>query len=256
MKLSTILVVKDAEKIIVDCLESVDFSNEIVVVDSGSSDRTCEIAEKMEAKVFRLKEDDFSALRNYGLEKAKGEIIFYIDADERVDNELKQEIKKLQARESLEFSLFNIKRKNFYLGDHEWPRIETIERIFLKKDLKKWEGELHEHPVVSGKTGSLSGFLLHYTHRDLTSMLNKTIKWSEVEANLRIKANHPKMTWWRFPRVMISAFIDSYIIQGGYKSGTVGLIESTFQSFSMFITYARLWEFQNRAGSNNENSKK
>ena len=81
-------------------------------------------------------------------------------------------------------------------------------------------------------------------------MVNKTIEWSKTEAQLRLSINHPKMTWWRFPRVMITAFLNSYIRQGGYKVGMVGLIESVYQSFSMFITYARLWELQNEKNQN------
>jgi len=75
-------------------------------------------------------------------------------------------------------------------------------------------------------------------------MLEKTISWSEVEAQLRYDSSHPKMTWWRFPRVMFRAFADSYIRQKGWKAGTAGVVESMYQSFSMFITYARLWEMQ------------
>ena len=77
-------------------------------------------------------------------------------------------------------------------------------------------------------------------------MLDKTIEWSKVEAETRFQMNHPKMTWWRFPRVMITAFLDSYFRQGGYKIGVAGLIESVYQAFSIFVTYARLWELQQK----------
>ena len=77
-------------------------------------------------------------------------------------------------------------------------------------------------------------------------MVNKTLEWSKIEAELRFNSNHPKMVWWRFPRVMTTAFLNSYVKQGGYKVGTVGIIESVYQSFSMFITYARLWEMQKK----------
>ena len=75
-------------------------------------------------------------------------------------------------------------------------------------------------------------------------MVEKTNKWSESEAELRYKAGHPEMSWWRFLRVMFTAFTDSYFKEKGYKSGTAGLVEAVFQSFSMFITYAKLWEKQ------------
>ncbi|MDP3988171.1 MAG: glycosyltransferase family 2 protein [Candidatus Levybacteria bacterium] len=248
-KISVIIITKNEEEMIVDCMESVkELADEIVVVDSGSEDRTCEIVEKMGAKVYSHKEHDFSDLRNLGLEKAKGDWIFYIDADERATQELASSIIHqvcLPASRLSNVGAFKVKRKNFYLGNHEWPTVEKMERVFKKSALKGWHGKLHETPDYIGKTGELEGFLLHYTHQSLTAMLSKTIEWSKIEAELRLKANHPKITWWRFPRVMILAFFNSYIKQKGWKVGMVGLIESIYQSFSMFITYARLWEMQN-----------
>ena len=142
-------------------------------------------------------------------------------------------------------SAFSLRRKNFYFGNHEWPKIEKLERLFKKEKLKGWFGKVHESPKVLGKMGELDGFLLHYTHRDLSSMLSKTLEWSRIEAQLRFDANHPKMAIWRFPRVMLVSFWNSYITQSGWRVGVVGLMESIFQAFSVFITYARLWELQN-----------
>jgi hypothetical protein len=114
--------------------------------------------------------------------------------------------------------------------------------------LKGWKGKLHESPIVDGEIGKINeGFILHFTHRDLESMLSKTIEWSTQEALLRYNSGHPQMTWWRFPRVMLTTFFDSYIRQGGYKAGATGIVESMYQSFSMFVTYAKLWELQNQA---------
>jgi hypothetical protein len=79
-------------------------------------------------------------------------------------------------------------------------------------------------------------------------MLNKTIDWSQTEAQLRYSGKHPKMAGWRFFRVMATGFFNSYIRQKGYKAGTAGLIESIYQGYSMFITYARLWEMQQKHG--------
>ncbi|MDO8621144.1 MAG: glycosyltransferase family 2 protein [Candidatus Levybacteria bacterium] len=245
-KVSAIVIVKNGENLIKDCLNSVAFCDEVIVVDSGSNDKTLDIAKNMGAKVYILESDNFSTLRNFGLEKAAGEWVLYVDVDERVSSALQESIKYQMLNIKKEFSAFRIKRKNFYLGSYEWPFIEKIERLFRKDKLKRWEGKLHESPIFDGEVGILDGFLLHYSHRDLTSMLDKTIKWSEVEAQLRLTANHPKMSWWRFPRVMLTAFFDSYIRQGGWKAGTVGIIESIYQSFSIFITYARLWEMQNK----------
>ena len=243
-KISAIIIAKNEEKMIEECLESLSFCDEIVVIDNNSVDKTVEIAKKHKAEIYNTSSTDFSELRNLGLNKAKSEWVFYVDADERVGDDLKKEI--LDVIQSNEFDSYFVKRKNYYLGKNEWPYIETILRLFRKDNISGWYGEIHESPKITGKTGILEGYLLHFTHRDLESMVLKTVIWSQTEAFLRLKANHPQITWWRIPRVMLTAFIKSYLLEGGYKAKTVGLIESVYQSFSIFITYAKLWEMQNK----------
>ena len=245
-KITAIIIAKNAESMIADCIDSVSFCDEIVVIDDGSSDRTADIARHFGAKVFLFIADNFSQKRNYGLGKAKSKWVLYLDTDERVTKELRGEIEMIVKEDKTPHAAFRLLRKNFYLGKQEWPTVEKLERLFKKSALKEWTGLLHETAIVDGEIGELSGFLLHYTHRDLSSMLAKTIQWSKTEALLRFKAHHPKMSWWRFFRVMGTAFYDSYVKQRGYKAGTAGLIESMYQAFSMFITYARLWEMQNK----------
>lgn len=244
--ISAIIIAKNEEKMIGDALSSLSFCDEIIVIDNESGDKTKKISEEKDAKVYTISSNDFSEIRNLGISKASNEWILYIDADERVDDKLKSSIKKILS-EGSKYSAFKLKRKNYYLGKNEWPKIEKLERFFKKEKLKKWQGKLHESPVIDGEIGELDGFLLHFTHRDLESMLSKTIEWSNVEALLRFNSGHPKITWWRFPRVMLTAFLSSYIRQGGFRAGAVGVIESIYQSFSMFITYAKLWELQKEA---------
>jgi glycosyltransferase involved in cell wall biosynthesis len=242
--ITAIILTKNEEKLIADCIHSVSFCDEIIIIDAGSDDKTVEIAKKMNATVFTHTYTDFAKARNMGLQKAKSEWVFYIDADERVDETLGVIMQKAVKNPVEHISAYTVKRKNFYLGNHEWPQIERMERLFKKDKLTGWYGQLHESPKITGTVAALEGFLLHYTHRNLTVMVSKTNIWSETEAKLRFDAHHPLITWWRFPRVMIPAFYDSYIRQQGYKAGIVGLIESIYQSFSIFITYAKLWEMQ------------
>ncbi len=279
MRISAIVIAKNEENMIADCLDSLSFCDEIIVVDNGSQDRTVDVSERLGAKVLKLDSESFAQLRNFGFSKASGDWVLYVDADERVSNELRKSIESVIRSRSIAWGpvtpsshpmssvtgslraldgtpsgratpkipvAYRIKRKNFYLGNYEWPYIEHPQRLFKKDKLKEWKGQLHESPIVDGDTGDLDGFLLHFTHRDLSSMLDKTNKWSDIEARLRLLANHPKMSWWRFPRVMTWAFFNSYILQSGWKVGTAGLIESIYQAFSIFITYAKLWEMQNK----------
>jgi glycosyltransferase involved in cell wall biosynthesis len=250
--ISAVILTKNAEAMIADCIDSVSFCDEIIVIDDYSTDRTAELAKHLGASVYPYTSESFAKRRNLGLSKAKGRWILYLDVDERVSPELKKGIQSVLNRKKDIYSAYRLNRKNFYLGNHEWPTMEKLERLFKKSKLEEWYGDLHESPRVNGDIGDLTeGYIKHYTHRDLTSMLDKTIQWSKIEAELRFSAHHPQMSWWRFFRVFMTGFYDSYIRQKGYKVGTAGLIESIFQAFSMFITYARLWEMQQ-----NKNKKK
>ena len=248
-KLSAVILTKNSENLLADCIESVkEIADEIIVIDDNSTDRTVELAKHLGARVedSKITSNNFAEKRNLGLKKAKSKWILYIDSDERLTSELSQSIQAVIDLKKPEYQAYKILRKNYYFGNHPWPFIESLERLFEKSSIKGWSGPVHETPKVDGKIGELKGFLLHYTHRDLVSMVNKTIEWSKIEAELRFKSNHPPVVWWRFPRVMITGFFDSYIRQKGYKAGTVGLLESIYQAFSMFITYARLWEMQQK----------
>lgn len=242
MKITVAIITFNEEEMIVDSLKSADWADEIVVVDSGSSDKTLELARGFKVEIYSLKTQDFASLRDYALSKAKGEWIFYLDADERVTKELKEEIKSVLRSPS--FFAYKVRRKNYYFGK-SWPYIEKIPRLFKKEVLKGWFGVLHESPKINSEVGQLKNYLLHYTHRNISSMVEKTNKWSNIEADLRFKAKHPKMTWWRFFRIMLTTFWEYFITQRGFRAGTVGFIESIYQSFSSFITYAKLWEKQN-----------
>ncbi len=238
-----VIIAKNDEKMIAKALESLEFCNEIIVINNDSKDRTKQVAEGFKAKVYDITSGDFSELRNFGLSKVTTDYVLYIDTDERVSRELKESILEVLKSEEI-YVAYKIQRKNFYFGNYEWPYIEKLERFFKKDKLVTWKGKLHESPVIDGKVGELKGFLTHFTHRDLESMVNKTMEWSDKEALLRYNTHHPQMSWWRFPRVMLTAFLNSYIKQKGFKAGTAGFVESIYQSFSMFITYAKLWELQ------------
>ena len=243
MKISAVIIAKNEEKMIAEAIDSVAFCDEVIVIDNSSNDKTSEIALEKNAKVTKIESNNFSEIRNLGKDLAKAEWIFYIDADERVTTELRKSIQENIEKE--EFSAFKVLRQNFYMN-RKWPNIEEMERLFRKEALKRWTGKLHETPDYEGKIGILDGYLLHYTHRDLSQMLDKTIEWSDAEALERFSSNHPKMSWWRFLRVMLTSFIKSYFIERGFRAGTVGIIESLYQSYSSFITYAKLWEMQEK----------
>ena len=244
--LSAIVIAKNEEERIEKCLESLSFVDEILVIDNGSTDTTREKAQKQGALVLVKETNNFSDLRNYGKEKAKGTWIVYIDADEVVPVELQKEIMDLIGNyKNVESSpkAFYLKRNNIYLGSR-WTKFDRMQRLFLKSALSSWIGPLHETAVVEGQMGELLHPLIHDTHRSLSEMLEKTNQWSQMEAKLRLEAHHPPIVGWRLIRVMITGFYRSFVLEEGFKMGTVGWIEGIYQGFSMFITYAKLWEIQ------------
>ncbi len=250
MKLSAIILTEDEEANISECLKSVSFADEKIVVDAGSSDKTVEVAKKEGASVFVNPFVDFAKQRDFALSVAKGDWLLYIDADERVTTELKEEIlKQINLKDT--FSAFDIPRKNIRLGGKLmkfggwWP--DYVTRLFRRKDLSGWYGEVHESPKVEGEVGKLVNPFLHYG-RDLNRIVLKTADWSGVEAKLLFEAGHPPVTWWRLAKISCSEFWNRFIILQGFRDGTPGLIEAIYQSFSRFITYARLWELQNQKG--------
>lgn len=239
MKISAIVLAKNEGWRIRKCLESVSWADERIVIDNDSIDDTAKIAKKLGARLIPSTVKSFAERRNIGSREAKHEWVFYVDADEVVTPELAKEIQNITPH----LDAYWIRRKNYYLGK-PWPFEEKILRLFKKSALKEWYGDLHESPRVEGRTGELSAPLLHDTHRTLEEMVAKTNEWSDIEAKLRYDAGHPPVVWWRFFRVMATAFFDSFIKKSGWRAGTVGWIESIYQAFSMFITYAKLWEMQ------------
>ena len=242
MKLSAIIIAKNEEERIAKSLESIAFADERIVVDNGSADRTMDLARQYGAKVYQASEKDFSSVRELGLQEAKGKWIFYLDADEEVTEALQTEIRRVMRSPST-VTAYLVKRDTYYLGYH-WPYQDVVERLFLKSALKGWHGRLHETPVFTGETAILKHPIIHRTHRTLEEMLTKTNDWSVIEAQLRYHGDHPPVVWWRLLRVMITGFCRSFFTQGGWRAGTIGWIESIYQAFSMFITYAKLWEMQ------------
>jgi glycosyltransferase involved in cell wall biosynthesis len=247
-QLTVIILSRNEEDVIGDAIASVKgFAKEILVVDGFSSDSTQKIALKAGATVLKHPFSDFSDQRNFGMDHATNPWVLYIDADERVTPAFKKEVESILNTTNLEdeYAGFFIKRKTFFYGK-DWGMTDRVQRLFIRKRFDSWKGLVHETPTIKGKFSQINSPILHFTHRNLSQMVNKTNEWSEYEARLRLLANHPPLVPWRFVRVMFTEFINSYIRNKGYKNGTYGLIEAVYQAFSIFITYAKLWEIQER----------
>lgn len=247
--ISVIIITKNEEEMLPQSLQSVGWADEIVVVDTGSVDKTVEIAKRHGAIVIKSTGKTFSDWRNDGLKKAKGDWILYLDADEEVTPELKKEIKSIVLENDLSFGMYAIARRNIILGKEFkhggfWP--DYVKRLFNKSKLKKWEGELHEEPVYEGKMGHIEKPMIHLKHENFSQMVEKTNTWSEIEAKLMYEASHPPMNVARFVSAMAREFFYRMVKKRAFLDGPEGIMFAMYQVYSRFVSYAKLWELQEK----------
>jgi len=243
--LSIIILAHNVEEEITPALKSASFADEIIVVDTdkGSTDSTVEIAKIFGAKIVKSPGYNFSIWRNDGAQAAKGDWLLYLDSDERIPYLLAEEILLTIRKEG--FIAYSIPRYEIFLGKHfnHWPDSRVL-RLIKKSSLKKWQGKLHEQPIINGPIGELKQQLIHLSHKNIDEKVNSTLEWSKLEAEMLFKANHPPMKGWRFFRIIITEFYHRFLRQSLWRDGTEGIIEVIYQMFSKFLTYERLWEMQ------------
>jgi glycosyltransferase involved in cell wall biosynthesis len=247
--LSAIVITLNEEEMIKDCLISLQFADETILVDTGNTDRTTEIAKEFGCRITTAPPGSgWDNYRNSGIRAAKGDWILFVDADERVTPLLKKEIEQIISSD-VQLSAYEIPRRNFYLGKEMfhggWGKDKVI-RLFKKSALLGYKNKLHEQPAVKGELSTLNYELIHFSHRDLESMLDKTLMFTGYESKLRLEANHPPMAVWRFFRVMVTEFWHRFVKKFALGDGVEGVIDGLFQVFNMFIIYARLWELQQK----------
>jgi len=251
MKLSIIVLAGNESEVIKDCLESAKFADEIVLVLANSTDSTKKIAQSLKLPIKIIETTDeynrnFSKWRNLGYKAASGDWLLYLDADERITPALQKEILSTINTTKL-FNYYVIPRANYYLGKRvhfggSYP--DYVKRLYFRKNFSGYGGYLHEEPIVTGTFGYLKNDFLHYTHRNLSSMLQKTLVWTDMEAQALFEAHHPPVVWWRFPRMMLTKIWQRLVKEQMWRDGTIGWISVIFEAFDTFIIYARLWEKQ------------
>lgn len=249
IKISALILTRNEEEMIEDCLRQLDFVDEIIILDQNSKDQTIKIAKKFTDKIHQTSIEDFSKNRNTLSQLAQGEWLLYLDADERIDKDAIEELKSEIARINQPFSAFYFPRKNYILGKwlrHGgwWP--DYVPRLFKKDKLITWEGKVHESPKVEGKSSYFKTPIVHLSGRTLSLMLAKTIKWAKIEAGLYYLAKSPKVSILKIIKAATEEFTRRYILKMGFLDGTVGLIESMFQAIHKMIILTYLWELQNK----------
>lgn len=232
---------------IANCLASVQFADEIVVVDSGSTDNSLGIAAREGAKIVEVSSGSFQDWRNRGAKESTSDWLLYIDADERVTPKLAQEIE-----DTIQFTsnaAFALRRNNIHFG--RWMQFggweqDRIVRLFKRSHLRGWEGKVHEHAEIDGILGELKEPLVHLTHRNIRDGLVKSYTWTDTEAQLLFEAGAKPVQPFTLLRKFGMECFRRLIAKKGYKDGMEGWIESFQQAINRFFVYERLWELQQK----------
>jgi glycosyltransferase involved in cell wall biosynthesis len=241
MKLSILIMTFNEEANIARCLESVNWADEIIVVDSLSTDQTVEIVKNYTDKVFLQPWLGFAEQRNIALSKAKGEWVFLLDADEEVTVELKNGILDIVQSMS-SHTAYGVERKNHFMGRFLKGYVENHLRLF-KNGSVYYRGEVHERPVFEGSVGILNGCLLHYVYKDLEHYVQKLNVYSTLVARGRLK-QEKKCRWTDLTLRPFLDFIKHYFIKGSFKDGVPGLVFSISHAYYTFCKYAKLYEMR------------
>ena len=244
--ISAVCLTKNEEKNIKECLKTLEWCDEIVIIDDYSKDQTIKLIEQIgsigqKTKIFqRHLNNDFTAQRNFGLEKAKGEWVLFVDADERVTPKLAREIGGIGEFEGIEG--FFIRRRDFlfgkWLGHGETGNIKLVR--LAKKNKGKWIRPVHETWQINGRIGELTNPLLHYPHQAIGEFLGDINYYTNLNARV-FYDQKIHSSWWQIIFYPSAKFVNNYFFKLGFLDGIPGLLSAIFMSFHSFLTRAKLW---------------
>jgi glycosyltransferase involved in cell wall biosynthesis len=241
-KLSVTVITKNEAADLAAALESVRWADEIIVVDSGSSDDTVAIARQFTDRVVVRDWEGYAAQKNLAAALARHDWILSLDADERVTPALASEMRQALAGSTK--AAYRLPRVTWHLG--RWLRStdwypDSQLRLY-DRTAARWMGAyVHESVVVNGNIGALTGELQHFAYRDIADHLETIDRYTTLAARqmhdrgrraglLRL-AGHPPL-----------AFLRNYIARGGFRDGTAGFMVSAMNAYYVFLKFAKLWE--------------
>ncbi len=246
IKISAVINTRNEAENIIDCLESVKFADEIVVVDMESSDQTKELAKEYTDKIFDHPMVGYvEPARNFAISKAIGDWILVVDADERISKTLAAKLIDIVEKDDCDF--VRIPRKNMIFGQwikHSrwWPDYNIR---FFKKGAVEWQNEIHSIPITYGNGINLPQeeefSIIHFHYRSVDEFIERAIRYSRQQSKELIEAGY------KFDPVdiiskPISEFISRFFAGEGYKDGLHGLILALLQAFAVLLIYLRIWQ--------------
>ena len=229
-----------------ECLESVRWADEIIVVDSNSTDKTVEIARRFTDKVLLREWPGHVAQKNFAADQAGCDWILAVDADERVSTALRDEILQVLKKRDRGQIGFCFPRKNHYLG-RWWTHggwYPDLKLRLWRRGRGRWGGnDPHDHVVLQGLPGRLSGDLLHYSYRSITDHVVRMNSYSTIAA----RAKEEKEVRYHLLDLLVRPpwrFFRMYLLKSAWRDGIAGLTIAGIESFYVFLKYAKLWERQ------------
>ncbi len=248
-RLSVTVIVLNEEANIGPCLESVKWADELVVVDTGSRDRTREIAGTFTDRIFETTWQGFAGTKNFALDQARGDWVFSLDADERVPAALKEEILGVVASDG-PLAGYRVPRKNYFCG--RWIRHlgwypDYTLRLFRRGQGLFREREVHEEVVVNGPVGKLHTPLEHYTYKDVSDYLKRMDRYARLAAReMAGKGRRPRsgeLLWRPF-----FTFLNLFFVRRGFLEGSLGYTLAVLGSQYNFLKYYYLRELPPEGG--------
>lgn len=242
-KITAIIPTFNEEIHIDDAIQSVQFADEIIIIDSFSTDNTVKIAKKHNVVLIQRIFDDYSSQKNFAIDKATHNWICILDADERISIALKKEILKKVSSEETNESAFWIYRSNIFMNKEikysGWQNDKVI-RLF-KKDSCRYNGQLvHEEIYTKEKIGFLKNKIVHNTYKSFDIFISKKNDYATLQA-LELNKKNIKPNLYHFILKPIIRFNRHYFFRGGVFDGVPGLVISYVAMYTVFIRYLKLW---------------
>ncbi len=249
-KLSAVIITRNEEENLPRCLASVKFADEIVIVDSGSTDRTLDIAREYGARVCETEWRGFGLSKREGVSAANGDWVLSIDADEEVSSALAEEIQNA-VRDSTSVAGYYIPRRTEFLGRwimHSGWYPDPVLRLFRKDRGNFDEALVHEKVVLDGETGRLRHDLLHYCYPSLDDYFRKFNRYTSLAAR-EAHQNGRKVGVRHVVINPLVKFVKQYVVKGGFLDGLEGLLLAILSACYVMVKYAKTRDLARRENS-------
>ena len=248
--LSVVIIAKDEARNIAGVLESVAWVDDVVVVDSGSSDDTVAIARRYTDRVTSREWAGYGAQKNYATGLAAHDWVLSLDADERVSFDLALEIQTIM-RGVPPVQGYRIPRTTRYLGrwirSTDWYPDHQL-RLYDRR-VARWNTRfVHESVSVDGRVGKLRGEIFHHAYKGISHHLATIDRYTELSVKQMV-AEHQRASWLNLVGYPPLVFLRNYLWRRGFRDGTPGLIVSLMNSYYVFLKFAKLWEHHRHNGN-------